>query len=295
MGLRHNPTQQQQRLGAELRRLRDIAGMTAAEAGRYAGISGTHLGHMESGRTAIPKGKLAALLDAYGIDSEPHAEALLALSEANGRGWWSNYRHDVADSARDLAELESASDSQSVFEMVYLPGLLQTPEYARALLESTNQDQDPSVTQRFLDFRLRRQEVLAGKSAPKYHAIVHEAALHMDFVPSDVMRRQLAHLTEISRLPHVTVQFLPFKSGGFPAVGTPFTLFGTTPPELSTVYLEHDAGSVFFGDQKHITRYTEIFASLAKVALPPLAPEAEREFATKRDSFGLLQHLAYTL
>lgn len=295
MGLRTNPTQQQQRLGSELRRLRDSTGMTAAEAGRHADVSGTHLGHMESGRTAIPRAKLQALLRAYGVRSEPLANALTAMSESPGRGWWTDYRREVADSARDLAELESSAESQSVFDMVYLPGLLQTPEYARALLESANQQQDPSVTGRFLEFRLRRQDVLTGESPPRYHAIIHEAAFHMDFVRPEVMRRQLAHLIEVVRLPHVTVQILPFRSGGFPAVGTPFTLFGSTPPELSTVYLEHDAGSVFLGDRREIDRYTEIFSRLSTVALPPLAMDAEREFATKRDSYSLVQHLAYIL
>ncbi|MGH9197208.1 MAG: helix-turn-helix domain-containing protein [Acidimicrobiia bacterium] len=295
MGLRTNPTQQQQRLGAELRKLRDAAGITAADAGRHADISGTHLGHMESGRTAFPRIKLQALLYAYGIESEPYINALLTMSDATGRGWWSDYRHDVAGNARDLAELECTATSQSVFDMVYLPGLLQTPEYAQALLESANHDKDATTTERFLRFRLQRQEILTGDSPPRYHAIIHEAAFHMDFVSPDIMRRQLAHLVEVVRLPHVTVQILPFKSGGFPAVGTPFTLFGTTPPELSTVYLEHDAGSVFFGDQRRIGHYTEIFAKLSSVALPPLTLETEREFATKRDSFSLVQHLAYIL
>jgi transcriptional regulator with XRE-family HTH domain len=295
MGLRSHPTQQQQRFGSELRKLRDAAGMTAAEAGKHADISGTHLGHMESGRTAIPRARLEQLLHAYGVGSESLGRALLAMCEGTGRGWWSAYRRDVAASARDLAELEAASSSQCVFDMVYLPGLLQTPEYAEALLKSANPGQDPAVTRRFLQFRLERQGILSGDSPPSYHAVIHEAAFHMDFVPGDVMRRQLAHLVEVGRLPHVTVQLLPFKSGGFPAVGTPFTLFGTTPRELSTVYLEHDAGSVFFGDEKHLVRYTEIFASLSRVALAPLALEGEREFATKRDSYHLVQHLAYTL
>lgn len=293
MGLRTNPTQQQQRLGSELRRLRDAVGMTAAEAGRHAGMSGTHLGHMESGRTAFPPNKLHALLRAYGIESEPYANALLSMSESTGRGWWSDYRREVADTARDLAELESTATSQRLFEMVHLPGLLQTPEYARALLESAQRD--TSATERFLEFRLRRQEVLAGDSPPHYHAVIHEAAFHMGFVPPEVMRRQLAHLVEVVRLPHVTVQILPFKSGEFPSVGTPFTLFGRTPPELSTIYLEHDAGSAFFGDHQHISRYTEVFSKLSTVALPPLALDAEREFATKRDSYSLVQHLSYIL
>lgn len=295
MGLRSHPTQRQLRFGSELRKLRDAAGFTAAEAGKHADISGTHLGHMESGRTAVPRSRLELLLKAYGALDSPLGRSLLSMCESTGRGWWSDYRRDVASSARDLAELEADSTSQSVFEIVYLPGLLQTAEYAEALLASANPDQEAEVTDRFLQFRLRRQSVLADGPPPTYHAVIHEAAFHMDFVPADVMRRQLAHLMETARLPHVTVQLLPFKSGGFPAVGTPFTLFGSRPPELSTVYLEHDAGSVFLGDQMQIDRYQQIFTALSGVALAPLAFESEREFATRRDSFSLVQHLAYTL
>ncbi|MEU7042674.1 helix-turn-helix transcriptional regulator [Streptomyces varsoviensis] len=295
MGLRGNPSQRQQRIGFELRKLRDATGMTAAQAGRHAGIGGTHLGHMESGRTAVPPGRLRTLLDAYGIESEPYCRGLLAMNDSTGRGWWSSYRSDVSSSALDLAELEATSKSQGVFDMMYLPGLLQSPEYARALLESANQDADRRSTERFLKFRLQRQEILTGDSPARYHAIIHEAAFHMDFVDPKVMRRQLGHLLDMARLPHVTIQILPFKSGGFPAVGTPFTLFRATSPELNTVYLEHDAGSVFFGDQGHLDRYDVIFGRLSSVALPALLPEAEREFPMERDSFTLLQHLAYIL
>ncbi|MEV0279055.1 helix-turn-helix transcriptional regulator [Streptomyces sp. NPDC050610] len=295
MGLRVNPSQRQQRIGLELRRLRDISGMTAAQAGQRAGIGGTHLGHMESGRTAVPSAKLHALLDAYGIESEPYIRGLLTMNDATGRGWWSDYRGDVASSAVDLAELEGTSESQGVFDMVNLPGLLQSPEYARALLESAPQGSDPRITERFLEFRLQRQEILTGDYPARYHAIIHEAAFHMGFVDPTAMRRQLAHLVEVARLPHVIIQILPFRSSRFPAMGTPFTLFHAASPELNTVYLEHDAGAVFFGDQGHLNRYNMIFERLSSVALPALMPEAERRFPTERDSFTLLQHLAYIL
>lgn len=294
MGLRSNPSQRQQRIGYELRKLRDTSGLTAAEAGREAGLSGAHLGHMESGRTHVPTARLRSLLRAYGVENEPLAEALIDMSEASGRGWWSDFKHDVSRNALDLAEMECMASSQGVFDMVYLPGLLQCPEYARTLLSSSGRG-TPESTERFLQFRLRRQEVLTGDAPPTYHAIVHEAAFHMDFVDPKVMRQQLAHLMEVARLPHVCIQVLPFKSGGFPAVGTPFTLFRTTPAELSTVYLEHDAGSEFFADRESLGRYKVIFDRLAEVALAPLGPDSEREFSLQRDSFSLLQHLAYTL
>lgn len=296
MGLRANPSQRQLRLGFELRRMRAAAGFTAAEAGKYASIGGAHLAHMEAGRTAIPTHKLRELLRAYGIESATYIESLVALSEASGQGWWTDYKHHVAEHTRDLAELECMAPTQRVFDMVYMPGLLQTPEYMRALAASTPHPDTPAeALERRLEFRIRRQSVLTGDSVASYHAIIHEAAFHMSFVPRSTLRDQLSHLVETARLPHVTIQIVPFRSASFPAVGTPFTLFGARPPELSTVYLEHDAGSVFFGDQTHVSRYEEIFDRLSTVALEPLSLTSEQKFSSGRDSLSFLQHLAYTL
>ncbi|MGP4002638.1 helix-turn-helix domain-containing protein [Streptomyces sp. 8N706] len=294
MGLRTNPTQRQRRLGYELRKLRTASGMSAVEAGALVALGGPHLSHIEGGRTAIPEAKLRTLAHSYGCKSETYVEALVAMNETNRRGWWREFIGDVDVRARDLAELESMSTSFSGFEVVHLPGLLQTPEYARALIEAVNQD--TKAVQRFYEFRLKRQEILTHDPAPKYHAIIHEAALRMNFVDTEVLRRQITHLIEVSRLPHVTIQIVPFRAAGpLPAVGGPFVVFGGDDPTLNTVYLEHDAGSVFLSDVADLTRYNEIFDRLVALALPPLASESERKYASQRDSLSLLQHLLYIL
>ncbi|MGP3953126.1 helix-turn-helix domain-containing protein [Streptomyces sp. 7N604] len=294
MGLRTSPTQRQRRLGIELRRLRDATRMTAAEAGAYAGLSGAHLGHIESGRTAIPEDKLRALLTAYGCESKTFTEALVTWSEAP-RGWWHQHRRDTTAGARDLAEMESMATHLSGFEPLHLPGLLQTPEYLKALITAAFPNSTAKFVDRGLEFRLQRQEVLTHGSAPTYHAIIHEAAFQMHFVDTAIMRRQIVHLIDVARLPHITVQIVPFKSGTLPAVGTPFVIFGAADPALSTIYLEHDAGSVFLDDPEHLTRYADIFDRLATLALPPVVPESERTSYETRDSLSLLQHLLYVL
>ncbi|WP_232269825.1 helix-turn-helix domain-containing protein [Streptomyces gobiensis] len=281
-------------MGIELRRLRDAVRMTAAEAGAYVGMSGAHLGHVESGRTPIPEDKLRTLLATYGCESKTFTEALVAWSEAP-RGWWYQHKRDTTAYARDLAEMESMATHLSEFQPVHLPGLLQTPEYVKALIQATYPDSSTAFTERGLEFRLKRQELLTRHSAPTYHAIIHEAAFQMHFVDTAIMRRQIVHIIEVARLPHITLQIVPFRSGTLPAVGTPFAIFCGSDPALSTIYLEHDVGSVFLHDHEHITRYGEIFNRLATLALPPVIPESERVSYSTRDSFSLLQHLLYVL
>ena len=294
MGLRANPTQRQRRLGAELRRLRIDRGLSAVEAGRYVDLGGPHLSHIEAGRTAIPEGKLRSLAELYGCKSATYVEALVEMTASSPkRGWWQSFSGDVDARARDLAELEATATGLCGFETVHMPGLLQAPEYARALIESFNEEAD--AARRFYEFRLMRQEILTSQSPPTYHAIIHEAALQMRFVDTEILRQQLTHLIEVAALPNITVQIVPFRSGPLPAVGGPFVLFHGSDSSLDTVYLEHDIGAEFLHEPEHTTRYHDIFQQLTNLALPPLASSSERKYTSERDSLSLVQHLLYIL
>ncbi|SFD56684.1 Helix-turn-helix [Streptomyces aidingensis] len=270
--------------------------MSAAEAGAVVGLTGPYLNHIEAGRTAIAEEKLRKLLTAYGCSSETYIEELVAMVLATGKGWWSHYRKDISARGRDLAELESSAVALSTYEPTHLPGLLQSPEYVRALLTAGNPGEPADSTQRFIEFRVRRQEVLTGDDPPSLHAVIHEAAFHMRFVDADIMRRQLTHLIEVSRLPHITVQLVPFRSAPMPLVGTPFVHCHSRHPLLDTVYLESDAGSSFLSTPEQLTRYRDIFSRLSDVALPPIDVSGpERRSYTQRDSLSLIQHLLYVL
>lgn len=296
MGLRANPTQRQRRLGAELRRLRESSGMSAAEAGSFAGLGQAHMSHIETGRTAIPEAKLRALTTAYGCMDEPLVDALVAMGQATGKGWWLDFRESLDASAIDLAELEATASAHRTFQWVYVPGLLQTPEYMYALMRAGEPDASPAELDRGVEFRQRRQAVLVGDSPPIYHAVIHEAALHMQFVGAEVMRRQIEHLVEMARHPHVRIQILPFAAPAYPArFGTPFVFFESSVPALGTVYVEHPVSSPFLADQEHLTQFAEALDRLSTVALPPLEPQPESKFSAKKDSLGLVQHLLYIL
>lgn len=232
MGLRTNPTQRQRRLGQELRKLRDASGLSAGEAGAAVGLGGPHLGHIERARTAIPEGKLRTLAAKYGCQDKPYIEALVAMGNASGRGWWHEYRKVMDSRALDLAELEDSALAHRTFQWLYIPGLLQTEEYTRALFQAPTAESDLKAFERQVEFRLRRQRVLTSSNPPMLHAVIHEAALHMGFVEAAIMRRQLEHLLVAAELPNVRIQFLPFKAKANPEVrGVPFSIFrGFGPP-----------------------------------------------------------------
>jgi transcriptional regulator with XRE-family HTH domain len=297
MGLRTNPTHRQCRLGVELRRLRDESGLTATNVGRELGFSAAHLNNIEAGRTAISASKLRALAKVYGCQSEQLIDALVAMGQSNGRGWWSEFAHPPHnDMARDLAELESMSVRHRNFQWVYVPGLLQTAEYMRALFRLGHQGEQEDAIERFVDFRLRRQRLLTDARPPEYHAVIHEGALRMEFVGREVMRQQLEHVIQIARLPNVSIQVLPFRAEAYPPrFGCAFDCYDASVPELSTVYVEHPMASPFVVDQSSISQFSDAFTKLSAVALPPIDLESGDSIRVRRNSLGLIQRILYEL
>jgi transcriptional regulator with XRE-family HTH domain len=292
MGLRVNPTQRQRRLGQELRKLRESSGLTGPEAGAYINVGRAHMSHIEAGRTHIPEDKLRTLAEIYGCKSAQLVEELASMTRSNGKGWWSEYKRILDDRARDLAELEASAVAHRSFQLLYIPGLLQTTDYMRAVLKNGEPDTPATRIDRYIEFRQRRQDVLAGEQPPEYHAVVHEAAFHMRYVGREVMRRQIQHLVTAAQRPNIRIQVLPFKAPSYPATSsTPFVIFDSSAPELRTAYVEHPVSSVFLADEERITRFSQDFDRLATVALSPLDPEETHA----ESSHGLVQHLLYDL
>ncbi|MEV0370988.1 helix-turn-helix transcriptional regulator [Streptomyces sp. NPDC050636] len=296
MGLRTNPSQRQLRLGEELRKLREASGLSATEAGAHAGLGRAHMSHIETGRTAIPESKLRTLARVYGCASQPYVEALVAMSNATGKGWWSAYRKTLDQRVLDLAELESAASVHRTFDWLYVPGLLQTEAYMRALFSSGHPVADSQTLDTYAEFRLSRQQVLDVDKPPTLHAVIHEAAFHMRFVDTAIMRSQLTHLIEMAKLPHVHIQILPFKATTYPdAMGAPFVILEPAAPELSAVYIEHPVSALFLDDPSQLAQYNDAFESLSSSALAPITACPERVTYAKTESLGLVQHLLYVL
>lgn len=266
--------------------------MSATEAGTHANLGRAHMSHIETGRTGIPEDKLRTLLHHYGCASETLTTELAGMASSNGRGWWSGYSSPIDERARDLAEAEGAATTHRSLQWLYVQGLLQTHSYMQALFENGDPDTSASEVERFIDFRLRRQQVLHGEAPLKLHAVIHEAAFHMHFVPREVMRDQLRHLVTVAQLPNVSIQLLPFKAPTYPATSTfPFVILDSAVPELRTVYVEHPVTSAFLSDSHHMGQFATDFERLSSASLEPLGDTED----DGQGSLSLVQHLLYIL
>jgi transcriptional regulator with XRE-family HTH domain len=293
VGLRTTISERQRRLGFELKHLREQAGLSAGDAAERIGMSRGQLSHIELGRTSILTDRLLDLCRSYGCADEPYVEALVAMSEATGKGWWSAYKKHLGPGALNLAELEASAAALRTHEPLFIPGLFQTADYAKAIFNSPKLGFEN--IEEALDFRMERQRILTGDSPPSVHAVIHESALHMRFGGIPVLRDQLLRLVELARLPNVTIQVYPFSAQAHAAFSGPFAHFIPRAPRLSTVILEQPLGSSYLSEPDHLAHYTSMFDRLAENALAPvdvsLAPEAH----SVKDSLALIQHLLYAL
>ncbi|WP_033328325.1 helix-turn-helix domain-containing protein [Streptomyces yerevanensis] len=294
MALRLHITERQRRLGIELRKLREAAGLNLAEAAALIDMGRPHLNHIEAARTAIPAERLRELVREYGCTSAPHIDELVRMAESNGKGWWSEYRKLMPARTTDLAELEDRATEIASYETLLIPGLLQTESYMRALFESARPDATTAETDTLVRFRLARQRILTGERPPRLHAIIHEAALHMVIGGPHVMRDQLAHLIRAAAHEHVTVQVLPFDRAHHTWVSAPFLFLSPGVPGLETVFIEHPAAALSLHEAQDLAHYRATVATLARNALPAIVPTASPDRHEERDSWGLIQHVLYT-
>ncbi|MFD9909225.1 helix-turn-helix domain-containing protein [Streptomyces sp. NPDC059063] len=293
MAPRSNPSERQRRLGAELRKLRTRAGLSGEQAATILDADRARISNIEAGRIDVSRNRLYKLLREYGCPIGPFFDGLMELAQERGKGWWDEYRDVVTPSGVDLAELEARTARIRIHEPLFIPGMLQTPDYAHAVISSV--ESEAALVERFVKFRLARQRILASEALASYHAVIHESALRVRVGGAKTMRKQLLRLIEVARLPNVTVQIFPFDAGVYAAFSRPFVLFRGATPELDTVYLEHPLNSVFLGDGERTDEYARMFERLGGLALAPVNPEASPESHETQDSLSLIQHIMYGL
>ncbi|MFE4977771.1 helix-turn-helix domain-containing protein [Kitasatospora sp. NPDC056651] len=284
MGFRNGINERQRRLGEELRRVRDAAGLSAAEVGAALGVKGPNVSHIEAGRIGLTLERLETWLNLCEVTDPEFRACLTSMSESSGKGWWTSFKHDVIPRALDLAEAESGATGLDSYETLLIPGLLQTKAYSDVI---------HGYNDRKVEFRHQRQKVLTGENAPVLRAVIHEAALHMMYGGPGVMRDQLNHLVEMSRLPNVTIQILPFDCPTYAWNDTPFMLIRSPHHRLHTVLLEQPHGGTFVGEPELVARYDQRFDRLRGMALSPLCVSTPAPSTTYRDSLGLIQHIRY--
>ncbi|MFF3329265.1 helix-turn-helix domain-containing protein [Streptomyces sp. NPDC002888] len=271
MAPRSVPTARRLRIGIELRRLRERAGMTAAEAARSLGTTQAQVSNIEANRFGISAERVRTLAHIYGCTDEPLVDALADMAADRTRGWWEEYRDTLPPRLLDLAELEHHATALRVTQVINIPGLLQTPEHARALFRGAVPALRPHEIEYRISHRIKRQAVLHREAPPPYVAIVHEAALRMQFGGREVAKAQLEHLAEVSEQTNVSVRVIPFNGTSFPTTGHAVDYFHGPVPTLDTVEVDTAHGSELVDAIGQLEKYRLVLDRMEAVALKPSA------------------------
>jgi transcriptional regulator with XRE-family HTH domain len=269
MPLRGNPTARQLRLGTELRRLRERAGLSSTEAGRLLGTNQTQISNIEASRFGVSADRVRALARNYSCSDHLFVEALVALAAERKGGWWEEYREILPAGLLDLAELEFRASAVDVVHVINIPGLLQTADHARTLFRQLVPAPATHEVERHVSHRLKRQAILYGESPTPYTAIIHEAALRMRFGGPDTARTQLKHLTEMGEHENVTVRVIPFDGRAFPTASDGINYFYGPVPQLDTALIDIAHGAELFDAPAQLERCRLMLDQMRKAALSP--------------------------
>ncbi|MCX5184244.1 helix-turn-helix transcriptional regulator [Streptomyces sp. NBC_00268] len=261
-------------LGDELRRFREAAGLTTLDAASALDCTKGKISRIENGHVPVRTPDLNALMEAYGVQEAESRERLEALArKANRRrreGWWHQYGSVLGDSYRDQIEMEDICDSVRTYQVHLVPGLLQTPEYGRAVTVASRSWQTPEQINQFVQVRLARQERLAGESPMEFWAVLSEGVLRQQVGGPDVMRAQLEHLGALTELPNITLQVLPFSRGAYSGMFGPYLLMHfPRVASLDLVLTETPTGNIWIERETEVAHYRALFDDARTSALPP--------------------------
>jgi transcriptional regulator with XRE-family HTH domain len=262
-----SPTVRRRELGALLRKLRTEKGLTVEQAADQLMFSMSKLSRMETGHGAPSRRDIRDLCALYEVTDEAERKRMMNLAvEGRQAGWWQSY--DLNQFA-DYVGLEADAVSVKNYQSILIPGLLQTPDYARAVNEAVIPQPDPERLEEQTEVRLRRQDRLTRDPPLRFGAILDEAALHRVIGGPAVMEAQLRHLIELSKLPNVTLQVIPFSAGGHPAMDSTFNVLEFADAVPGVVYVEGLVGWVYMKRSRDVERYAGVFERLCHIALPP--------------------------
>lgn len=267
------PTALRIMLGAHLRRMREQAGISRGEAGYAIRGSESKISRLELGRVGFKVRDVEDLLSLYKLaDPEERARLIDLAKQANNPGWWQRYDDITPNWFHSYLGLEMAAELIRTYEIQFVPGLLQTPDYARAVIRLGRGERPLPTAEidRLVALRKTRQQILEGSNPARLWAIVDEAVLRRPIGGRAVLRAQLEHLAEVSRLPNVTLQILPFASGGYASTGGAFTLLRFADADLpDVVYIEHLTSAVYLDKREDLDEYVITMDSLSIAASTP--------------------------
>jgi transcriptional regulator with XRE-family HTH domain len=270
------PTALRIALGIQLRQLRQAGHITTAEAAEVIRATPSKISRLERGRTTARQRDVADLLSLYGVTDPAEREELLELArQTSAPGWWQQYGDVLPRWFESYIGLETAASVIRSYEVQFVPGLLQTEEYARAVISISNAHASAEEIAHRVSLRMRRQELLTMPGAPEMWAVLDEAALRRSPGGPEVMRAQLEHLLRVTELPNVTLQIVLFDAGPHAAAGGPFSILRFPEPDLpDVVYLEQLNSAVYLDQPDDVTSYQTIMDQLCVQAETSTASRA---------------------
>jgi transcriptional regulator with XRE-family HTH domain len=272
-------------LGTQLRKLREANGISREAAGDA--IRGSHakISRLELGRVGFKERDLSDLLTLYGVVNDEEREDYLALArQASTPGWWNQYGDILPPWFETHIGLEESACLIRTYEVQFIPGLLQTEEYARAVTKLGHPSAPIREIERRVALRMSRQKLLTTPQAPRLWAVMDEAALCRPLGARGVMRAQLEHLVKTAERPNVTLQVAPFSAGGLAAAGGPVTILRFMEPDLpDIVYLEQLTSALYMDKQDDVENYLAVMDRLcAESATPEQTVEFLKELVAQQ-------------
>jgi hypothetical protein len=265
------PTVPRMLLGLQLHRFREAAGVTPEQAGFEIRASRSKISRMENGRVRFKQRDVTDLLNLYGVtDEEVRAGLVELVQQANSPGWWSKYGDIMADWFEAYLGLEMAASVIRTFDLQFVHGLFQTEDYARAVTLLGYSTAPAKEIDRRVAIRMRRQELITGANPKQVWSVIDEGVLRRPVGGREVMRGQLRRLIEVSKLRPVTIQVMPFSSGGHAAAGGSFTILRFGEPDVpDVVYLEQLTSALYLDKRDDLDHYHEVMNTLSTEALTP--------------------------
>ena len=261
-----NPTVRRRELGALLRELRNEHGWTVEDVAHRLGFSSSKVSRLETGQRGASPADIRSLCDLYAIDGDQRQHFVELAREGKQRAWWQPLGLPYATYVGLEAEATSIWD----YGLGIMPGLLQSPDYARAVVRAAVPRWVPEVVEQRVQGRLTRQQLLFSEHPPEFEAVVDESVLHRVVGGPAVMRAQLEHLMELSNLPHVTLRVIPYDAGALPAGNNKFIILRLPLPTVSdVVYVEGLTGDLYLHDDRDVEVYATTYRALVELAASP--------------------------
>jgi transcriptional regulator with XRE-family HTH domain len=274
------PTARRMILGSQLRRLREEAGITRQQAGYNIRGSESKISRLELGRVGFKERDVTDLLTMYGVEDQAERQSFLDLvKQSNEPGWWRRFGDTMPNWFTDLVGLEEAAARIQIWEPLYVSGLLQIESYARAIFSHGRPEMADERVDQLVALRMRRQKMFSRPDAPRVWMVLDESVLHRPIGGVKVLKRQIEYLLEMSAMPHVSVQVLPYTRSGLSAEHA-FSLLRFGEPELPNIaYVEYLTGSHYIEKREEIEKYSR---ALDMLAVDAETPDRSRALLAKR-------------